>query len=165
MTPLEGKVALITGAGQNIGRAIALQLAAMGAAVAVNGRSDRALVDAVVGEIASAGGRAAGVMGDVSKPAEVEALTAQCVEELGGIDIVVSNAGLRRQTPLIEALGLDLNETGYVKVNDMLETSIPGIYAAGDVLTSRQQVHHAIHTGAVAGGNVASDLITGSFCI
>lgn len=102
MKPLQGKVALITGAGQNIGRAIALHLAAMGAAVAVNGRSDRELVDAVVGEITAAGGRAAGVMGDVSKPAEVDTLTAQCVGELGGIDIVVSNAGLRRQTPLIE---------------------------------------------------------------
>lgn len=71
----------------------------------------------------------------------------------------------QRQTPLVQRLGIDLNEAGYVKVNDMLETSIPGIYAAGDVLTPRQQVHHAIHTGAVAGGNVASDLITGSFCI
>jgi 3-oxoacyl-[acyl-carrier protein] reductase len=102
MKPLHGKVALITGAGQNIGRAIALHLASLGAAVAVNGRSDRALVDAVVGEIAAAGGRAAGVMGDVSKPAEVDALTAQCVDALGGIDIVISNAGLRRQTPLTD---------------------------------------------------------------
>ena len=71
----------------------------------------------------------------------------------------------QRQTPLVQGLGLELNDAGYVTVNDMLETSIPGIYAAGDVITPRQQVHHAIHTGATAGGNVASDLITGSFCI
>lgn len=102
MKELDGKVAMVTGAGQNIGRAIALRLAAMGASVAVNGRNNRELVDTVVAEITSAGGQAVAVMGDVSDPEQVAAFSGQCVSELGGIDIVVSNAGLRRQTPLVE---------------------------------------------------------------
>ncbi|HUF11064.1 MAG TPA: NAD(P)/FAD-dependent oxidoreductase [Rhodothermales bacterium] len=95
-------------------------------------------------------------------------------EELTGVE--VDGAGTipldhvyvsppQRQTSLVEKLGLELNEEGSVKVNDMLETTIPGIYAAGDVTTKRQQVHHAIDAGAVAGANVASDLITGSFSV
>ena len=57
--PLQGKVALVTGAGKNIGRCIALTLAADGATVLVNGRSDRAAVDEVVAEIEKGGGKAA----------------------------------------------------------------------------------------------------------
>ena len=100
--PLAGKVALITGAGKNIGRAIALKLAADGAVIAVNGRADRAIVDSVVGEITAAGGKAIAAMGDVSDPRSVEQMTAAVVAEMGGLDIVVSNAGLRRQTPFLD---------------------------------------------------------------
>ena len=97
---------------------------------------------------------------------EGEKLTGVSVERTGTVPLDhVYISPPQRQTPLVEGLGLELNEAGCVKVDDMLETSLPGIYAAGDVITSRQQVHHAIHTGATAGGNVASDLITGSFCI
>lgn len=71
----------------------------------------------------------------------------------------------QRQTPLVESLGLDLEETGFVKVNEMLESTIPGIYAAGDIIASKQQVHHAMHTGAMAGIHVASNLIAGSVTI
>ena len=63
---LDGKVALVTGAGKNIGRATALTLARDGAAVMVNGRSDRAAVEAVVAEITAAGGQASGWVADVS---------------------------------------------------------------------------------------------------
>jgi 3-oxoacyl-[acyl-carrier protein] reductase len=66
---LQGRVALVTGAGRNIGRAIALTLAKDGATVLVNGRSDRAAVESVVGEIKAAGGKAEAAMGDVSDPA------------------------------------------------------------------------------------------------
>jgi 3-oxoacyl-[acyl-carrier protein] reductase len=99
---LEGKVALVTGAGRNIGRTIALRLAADGAAVVVNGRSDRAAVDAVVGEIEAVGGRAVGLMADVSDRRAVGQMVEGAVGTLGGLDIVVSNAGLRRQTPFLE---------------------------------------------------------------
>lgn len=99
---LDGKVALVTGAGKNIGRMVALTLARDGAAVMVNGRSDQAAVESVVAEITAAGGRAKGWMADASDEAAVAALVEATAAEFGGIDILVSNAGLRRQTPLLE---------------------------------------------------------------
>ena len=100
--PLQGKVALVTGAGKNIGRAIALTLARDGAAILVNGRSDTASVDAVVAEIEAAGGRAVATMGDVSDPSVPPRLAAEAAAKFGGVDILVSNAGLRRQTSFLD---------------------------------------------------------------
>ena len=100
--PLQGRVALVTGAGRNIGRAIALTLARDGAAVLVNGRSDGAAVDQVVAEILAAGGKAAAAMGDVSDPAVAPRLAEQAARDFGGVDILVSNAGLRRQTSFLD---------------------------------------------------------------
>lgn len=100
--PLQGKVALVTGAGKNIGRCIAQTLAADGATVLVNGRSDRAAVDEVVAEIVKAGGKAAAAMGDVSDPAIAPRLAEQAAKQFGGVDILVSNAGLRRQTSFLD---------------------------------------------------------------
>ena len=97
-----GKVALVTGSGKNIGRAIALDLAARGASLIVNGRGDRAAIDTVVGEINDAGGQAIGHLADVSDPAAVQPMIDAAVAAFGGIDILVSNAGLRRQTPFLE---------------------------------------------------------------
>ncbi|MBX9698609.1 MAG: SDR family oxidoreductase [Acetobacteraceae bacterium] len=99
---LDGKVALVTGAGRNIGRAIALGLARDGAAVVVNGRGDRAAVDAVVAEIVALGGRAIGVLADVSDAPAVTRMVAAAEDAFGGIDIAVSNAGLRRQTAFLD---------------------------------------------------------------
>ena len=100
--PLDGKVAVVTGAGRNIGRAIALALAADGAAVMVNGRGDMGLIAAVAAEIEDLGGKAAAVLADVSDEAAVKRLVAETVGTFGRLDIVVSNAGLRRQTPLVD---------------------------------------------------------------
>ena len=97
-----GKVALVTGAGKNIGRTIALDLAARGASVVVNGRSDRAAVDDVVAEINAAGGQAIGYLADVADEAAVSRMVDATAAAFGGLDIVVSNAGLRRQTPFLE---------------------------------------------------------------
>jgi 3-oxoacyl-[acyl-carrier protein] reductase len=100
--PLHGKVALVTGAGKNIGRAIALVLARDGATILVNGRADKAAVDGVVGEIKAAGGNAVAAMGDVSDPAVAPRLAAEAEKQFGGVDILVSNAGLRRQTSFLD---------------------------------------------------------------
>ena len=102
---LAGRVAIVTGAGRNIGRAIALALADAGAAIAVNGRANRAEVDAVVAEIESRGGKALAVMADVSDEAAVERMATAAAERFGRIDILVINAAVRPEKPF-ESLSL-----------------------------------------------------------
>jgi 3-oxoacyl-[acyl-carrier protein] reductase len=99
---LAGKVAIVTGSGKNIGKAIAQALARDGAAVVVNGRSDRAIIEETASEIRAAGGRALPYMADVSQPEAVAAMVDTAVKEFGGVDIAVGNAGLRRQTPFLQ---------------------------------------------------------------
>lgn len=99
---LDGRVAVVTGSGRNIGRAIALALAVRGARVVVNGHRDRDAVDGVVAEITRAGGTATGVMADVSDDAAAAHLVRSAVERLGGIDVVVSNVGTRRYQAFLE---------------------------------------------------------------
>jgi 3-oxoacyl-[acyl-carrier protein] reductase len=96
-TPLEGKVALVTGAGRNIGRAIALALADAGAKVAVNVRASRDEGQAVVDEIAAHGGNALLVAADVSQRVEVDAMIAAIAKHFGRLDIVVNNAAIRHE--------------------------------------------------------------------
>ena len=100
---LDGKVALVTGAGRNIGRAIALELADAGAVVAVNARTNREEIDAVAREIEAAGGRALALLADVAAAAAVQDMIRALVERFGRIDILVNNAALRRGAP-IEAI-------------------------------------------------------------
>ena len=99
---LAGKVAIVTGAGRNIGRAIALHLAAAGASVVVNARSNQAEADAVVAEIAAAGGKAMAFLADVGDAAAVEAMAQAALKAFGRIDILVNNASLRREKPIDE---------------------------------------------------------------
>src|SRR5215475_12950755 len=94
---LAGKVAIITGAGRNIGRAIALSLAESGASVLVNVRTNLAEAQAVAGEIEAAGGKAAVHVGDVGDPKAVQAMADAAITAFGRIDILVNNAGLRRE--------------------------------------------------------------------
>ncbi|MCJ8142885.1 3-oxoacyl-ACP reductase FabG [Ancylobacter sp. A5.8] len=96
---LAGRVALVTGGSRNIGRAIALALAQAGASVAVIGRSDRAAVDEAVATIAAAGGRALGLLHDVTRPDACAAAVADTLAGLGGLDILVNNAALRAESP------------------------------------------------------------------
>ena len=102
---LAGRVAIVTGAGRNIGRAIALALADAGAAVAVNGRANRAEVDAVVAEIESRGGRALALMADVSDEPAVQRMAGAVADRLGRIDVLVNNAAVRPEKPF-ESLSL-----------------------------------------------------------
>jgi 3-oxoacyl-[acyl-carrier protein] reductase len=102
---LAGRVAIVTGAGRNIGRAIALALADAGAAVVVNGRADRAAVDAVVAEIASRGSVAVAAMADVSDEAAVQRMVATAAERFGRVDVLVNNAAVRPEKPF-ESLSL-----------------------------------------------------------
>jgi 3-oxoacyl-[acyl-carrier protein] reductase len=94
---LTGKVAIVTGAGRNIGRAIALQLAAGGASILVNARKNRTEAETVAREIESSGGKALVHIGDVADPKAVQAMADAAVGQFGGIDILVNNAALRRE--------------------------------------------------------------------
>jgi 3-oxoacyl-[acyl-carrier protein] reductase len=99
---LAGKVAIVTGAGKNIGKAIAEALAEDGAVVIVNGRGDRAIIEETAKEIRAAGGRAMPFLADISNPDQVAAMVDAAVKDFGGVDICVNNAGLRRQTPFLQ---------------------------------------------------------------
>jgi 3-oxoacyl-[acyl-carrier protein] reductase len=99
---LTGKVAIVTGAGRNIGRAIALALADGGASIVVNARSNRAEADAVAREVETVGVKALVHIGDVADAAQVQALVDAAMKHFGRIDILVNNAALRREKAFAE---------------------------------------------------------------
>lgn len=122
MTTLEGKVALVTGASRGIGAAIARELARQGAAVAVNFSGSEDAARTVVASIEEQGGRAIAVKADVSDPASCAELVERTMGELGGLDIVVNNAGITRDGLLVRMSDedwssvLDINLTGVFSV-------------------------------------------------
>src|ERR1700730_1232361 len=99
---LSGKIVLVTGAQQGIGRAIALRCAAAGADVAVNWLDDESAAQAIADEIRAGGRRALTVRADVARLAEVEAMVAAVEGELGPIDVLVNNAGGFPRMPFLE---------------------------------------------------------------
>ena len=99
---LAGKVALVTGASRNIGRSIALALAADGAAVGVNTRSSKEDADKVTQEIKKAGGQAETFMADIVDPKAVNAMVDGMVKRFGRLDILVLNASVRKETAFME---------------------------------------------------------------
>ena len=94
---LAGRVALVTGAGRNIGRAIALALAREGAQIAVNVRASTSEGQAVVDEITAQGGKALLVRADVTQRTEVDAMIAIITKHFGRLDILVNNAAVRHE--------------------------------------------------------------------
>lgn len=103
---LAGKVALVTGASRNIGRAIALALAAAGAAVAVNARTAREDAEKVAHEIRGSGGKAEAYLADIVDAKAVNAMVEAVVKRFGRLDILVLNASVRKETPFID-MGFD----------------------------------------------------------
>ncbi|MCL1486170.1 MAG: SDR family oxidoreductase [Marinobacter sp.] len=129
--PLAGKTALITGSGQNIGKAIALRFAEAGANVVVNGSHSRDKVDAVVAEIESMGGQALPYMCDVSDPDAVAGMVDAANERFGGVDIAISNVGRRLHQPF-----LDVSVEDWRKV---LDTNLSSVFYLNRVVLPHMQ--------------------------
>jgi 3-oxoacyl-[acyl-carrier protein] reductase len=117
---LDGRFALITGASRGIGRACALELAAAGAAVAVNYRSDADGAAAVVAEIEAGGGRALAFGADVAVAEQAHALVARVEDELGEIDALVCNAGITRDNLIARISTQDFD--------DVIATNLGGAF-------------------------------------
>lgn len=96
--------ALITGSGRNIGRAIALDLAARGYAIILNGSTDRQACQNVADEIAAAGGESIIAMGDIGVREQAQAIAKAGIERFGAVDVLVNNAAVR---PDIDFLDCD----------------------------------------------------------
>src|SRR5215472_9978449 len=105
---LDGKRALVTGAGQGIGQAIAIRFAQEGADVAIDYPVDRKDAESTAAEIEKLGRRAPLIQRDVSKCIEAERMVEQAVTALGGLDILVNNAGIERNASF-----LDISEQNY----------------------------------------------------
>ena len=101
-TDLTGKTALVTGASRGIGRAIALELAGQGAAVAVNYRGSEAEAEELVKTINRQGGRAIAVQADAADPAAIVRMFDRVLAEFGKLDILVNNAGMAIFKPVVE---------------------------------------------------------------
>lgn len=102
MKRLEGKTALVTGSGRNIGRAIILKLAEEGANVVVNARSNKAEVESVAAEARALGVKALPFVADVSDSKQVRSMFDAAAAEFGGVDILLSNAAIRPKKPFTE---------------------------------------------------------------
>jgi 3-oxoacyl-[acyl-carrier protein] reductase len=107
MGRLEGKVALVTGSGRNIGRATVLKLAGEGASVVVNARSNEQELNGVVREAQDLGVKAIGVIADMAKKDQVEAMAARALSEFGRVDILINNAAIRPHKPFLELTDAD----------------------------------------------------------
>ncbi len=110
-TPLDGKVAIITGAARNIGRATAKRLASYGVSVVVNAVQDREAADAVAHEIFEAGGKALAHIADITDEAAVNEMVETTVNAFGSVDILVCNASLRDQVPFMDIPVADWHRT------------------------------------------------------
>jgi NAD(P)-dependent dehydrogenase (short-subunit alcohol dehydrogenase family) len=133
MSSLSGRRALVTGGGRGIGRAVVLDLARAGAAVAVAART-RSEVEAVARGIVAAGGQAVAVEMDVTDPDRVRAAFASAREALGGIDILVSGAGIAPTAPLArttDAVWRQVLETNLSGTFYCLREALPEMTARG----------------------------------
>lgn len=133
MGQLDGKVAIVTGAGRGIGRAIALLFAQEGAKVAAVSRTQETL-DSIVSEITAAGGTAVGVRADVSRKAEVDAAVEATISAFGTVHVLVNNAHDRngQQSPFLETTDEQFQQqlaTGFFSTVHFMQACYPYLKA------------------------------------
>lgn len=139
-TELSGRVAIVTGGSQNIGRAIAESLAAAGAAVVVNAKTSRDAAHATVQAIEQAGGRAVAHLADVTDPKAVKVMVDATVAKYGRLDILVNNAAMREEAPFEQ-----------LKLEDWRR--ILSVILDGAFLCAQACAPHMINTG---GGSIVN---------
>ena len=143
---IENKVALVTGAGQGIGRGIALRLAKDGAAIMLVDMKAEAL-EAVAAEVRALGRKAATFVADISDRDQVYAAIAQAERELGGFDIIVNNAGIAQVQPLSDVTPEEVDRIMRINVQGTLW----GIQAAAKKFEERKQKGKIINACSIAG--------------
>ncbi|MFM9332281.1 3-oxoacyl-[acyl-carrier-protein] reductase [Paenibacillus mesotrionivorans] len=143
---LSGKTALVTGASRGIGRAIALELAAAGADVAVNYAGSEEAAAAVAREIEGMGRRAITIKADVGNAAEAEQMVSQTIEAFGHIDILVNNAGITRDNLIMR-----MKEEEFDQV---INTNLKGVFNCIKAVTRpmmKQRSGRIINISSVVG--------------
>ena len=141
----DGKIAIVTGASRGIGRGIALALAEAGATVVCAAR-DLAKLEAVVGEISAAGGKANAHVVDVSSRESIEALISATVTAHGRIDVLVNNAGITRDTLLLRMKPADWD--------DVIATNLTSVFISTQAVMKpmlKQRAGSIINIGSVVG--------------
>ena len=165
MGRLDGKVALITGAQQGIGRGMAIAFARDGADVGINYLDDRTAAEGVAEEVRTAGARALLVAGDVARVKQVEEMVSRVTETLGGLDVLVNNAGVYPRVPFFEMreedwdLVLDINLKGtFFCAQASARAMVAGTRRGVIINLASQAIHGAprgVHYSASKGGVVA----------
>jgi 3-oxoacyl-[acyl-carrier protein] reductase len=157
---LAGKRALVTGASRGIGAAIVRRLASQGATVAVNYRSDRAAAEELVGELRDHGGTASAFPGDVTDAAQTHQLVDAVVAEFGGLDLLVSNAGVEHFGALDTITQADFDLLFQTNVSGQLFVTQAAVAAMTDggriVLSSSVSVRLAVHHHALYAASKAA---------
>jgi 3-oxoacyl-[acyl-carrier protein] reductase len=120
MSELSGTVAIVTGAGRNIGRAIAMELADAGAAVTVVARSNKAEADAVVKDIEAKGGKALAQLADIADAKAVQAAADATLKAFGRIDCLINNAAIRREK--------NIGEMSYEDWREVMGVTLDGAF-------------------------------------
>ena len=119
--PLSGKTALVTGGSRGIGAAIARRLAADGADIAITYAGNRQAAEAVVSELTANSGRAMALQADAGNPEAAASAVAETAEQLGGLDILVHNAGIAQFTPL--------PDSDFAEYRRQFSVNVDGVFA------------------------------------